>query len=167
MLNIKNMSKTHKVEKLTENDIESIYKLCQGNKLYYRYCQAEISREQILSDLCLRPEGVNEDNKYYLGFFEDEVLVAVLDILDGYPDEETCFIGFFIVNILYQGQGIGSEIIGSVLDYLKKIGKAKVRLGIDKGNPQSKAFWKKNGFKVIKEVERSEGTILLAEKILY
>lgn len=166
MLNIKNMSKTYKVEKLKENDIESIYRLCQGNTLYYHYCQAEISREQILSDLCLRPEGVNEYNKYYLGFFEDELLVAVLDILDGYPDEETCFIGFFMVNILYQGQGIGSEIIGSVLAYVKKIGKAKVRLGIDKENPQSKAFWKKNDFKIIKEVEKSGGTILLAEKIL-
>lgn len=166
MLTIKNMSKNYNVEKLTENDIETIYRLCQGNKLYYRYCQAEISREQILRDLYLRPEGVNEDNKYYLGFFEDELLVAVLDILDVYPDEETCFIGFFMVNILYQSQGIGSEIIGSVLDYVKKIGKSKVRLGIDKANPQSKAFWKKNGFKVIKEVEKSGGTILLAEKIL-
>lgn len=166
MLTIKNMSKTYNVEKLTENDIETIYRLCQGNKLYYRYCQAKISREQILSDLYLKPEGVNEDNKYYLGFFEDELLVAVLDILDAYLDEETCFIGFFMVNILYQGQGIGSEIIQSVLAYVKKIGKAKVRLGIDKKNPQSKAFWNKNGFKVIKEVERSGGTILLAEKIL-
>lgn len=166
MLNIKNMSETYNVEKLTENDIETIYRLCQGNKLYYRYCQAEISREQILRYLYLRPEGVNEDNKYYLGFFKDELLVAVLDILNGYPDEKTCFIGFFMVNILYQGQGIGTEIIESVLAYIKKIGKAKVRLGIDKENPQSKAFWKKNGFKVIKEVERLGGTILLAEKIL-
>lgn len=166
MLNIKNMSETYNFEKLTENDIETIYRLCQGNKLYYRYCQAEISREQILRDLYLRPEGVNEDNKYYLGFFKDELLVAVLDILNGYPDEKTCFIGFFMVNILYQGQGIGTEIIESVLAYVKKIGKAKVRLGIDKENPQSKAFWKKNDFKIIKEVEKSGGTILLAEKIL-
>lgn len=167
MLTIKNMSKTYKVEKFTENDIETIYRLCQGNKLYYRYCQANISREQILSDIYLKPEGVNEDDKYYLGFFKNELLVAVLDILDDYPDEETCFIGFFMVNILYQGQGIGSEIIQSVLAYVKKIGKAKVRLGIDKENPQSKSFWKKNGFNLIKEVERSGGTILLAEKILY
>ena len=55
MFTIKNMSKTYNVEKLTEIDIENIYRLCQGNKLYYRYCQAEISREQILRDLYLRP----------------------------------------------------------------------------------------------------------------
>ena len=72
-----------------------------------------------------------------------------------------------MVNILYQGQGIGTEIIGSILSYVKEIGKAKVRLGIDKENPQSKSFWKKNGFNLIKEVERSGRTILLAEKILY
>lgn len=92
--------------------------------------------------------------------------MAVLDILDGFPNEETCFIGFFMVNILFQGKGIGSEIIGSVLAYVKKIGKEKARLGIDKGNPQSKAFWQKNGFKVIDEIEREGGIILLAEKIL-
>lgn len=166
MLNLKNLSKDYKVERLTEDDVETIYNLCQGNKLFYRYCQAEPSREQILSDLYIRPEGLRKDNKYYLGFFKDEVLIAVLDILDGYPDEETCFIGFFMVNILFQGHGIGSEIIESVLEHIKKVGKGKVHLGIDKGNPQSKAFWQKNGFKVIKEVERPGGTILLAEKML-
>lgn len=29
----------------------------------------------------------------------------------------------------------------------------KVRLGVDKGNPQSYSFWKKNGFYVISENE--------------
>ena len=45
-----------------EDDVETIYNLCQGNKLFYRYCQAEPSREQILSDLYIRPEGLRKDN---------------------------------------------------------------------------------------------------------
>ncbi|WP_229028490.1 hypothetical protein [Anaerococcus vaginalis] len=94
MLIIKNMSKTYNVEKLTENDIETIYRLCQGNKLYYRYCQAEISREQILRDLYLRPEGVHEDDKYYLGFFKDELLVAVLDILKAIQTKKSVLLAF-------------------------------------------------------------------------
>ena len=43
-------------------------------------------------------------------------------------------------------------------------GLKRVLLGIDKENPQSNAFWAKNGFSVIREVEQEEGAILLAEK---
>ena len=42
----------------------------------------------------------------------------------------------------------------------------RVLLGIDKENPQSNAFWAKNGFSVIRETEQENGTILLAEKRL-
>ena len=44
--------------------------------------------------------------------------------------------------------------------------RSDVRLGIDKGNPQSNHFWNKNGFLVIKEVDQDGGTILVAEKTL-
>ena len=40
------------------------------------------------------------------------------------------------------------------------------RLGIDKDNPQSNRFWKKNGFEVIREVKQENGTVLVAEKNL-
>ena len=40
------------------------------------------------------------------------------------------------------------------------------QLGIDKDNPQSNHFWRKNGFEVIREVEIEEGIILVAEKQL-
>lgn len=47
---------------------------------------------------------------------------------------------------------------------MKETGLKRVLLGIDKENPQSNAFWAKNGFSVIREVEQEEGAILLAEK---
>ena len=36
---------------------------------------------------------------------------------------------------------------------LKQLGYQKIRLGVDKGNPQSFAFWSKNGFQVTGETE--------------
>jgi len=48
----------------------------------------------------------------------------------------------------------------------RTIGKIAVRLSIDKGNPQSMHFWKKNGFNVIKEVDVNGWTKLVAEKSL-
>ena len=42
--------------------------------------------------------------------------------------------------------------------YLKSLGYKKIRLGVDKGNPQSYSFWSKNNFNVI-----SEDTYILME----
>ena len=54
-----------------------------------------------------------------------------------------------------------------VCAYLKQTGKTAIRLGIAKDNPQANHFWKKNGFIVIKEVEREGWTVLVAEKKLW
>ena len=90
-----------------------------------------------------------------------------MDLIDGYPEPETAFIGFFMMNKDLQGQGIGTAIIQETAAYLKTAGKTAIRLAIDKGNPQSTYFWKKNGFIVIKEVDRNGWTALVAEKKLY
>lgn len=65
-----------------------------------------------------------------------------------------------------QGNGIGSKIVSESLEYLSEQGFHKCQLGIDKDNPQSNHFWRKNGFEVIREVEIEEGVILVAEKQL-
>ena len=47
-----------------------------------------------------------------------------------------------------QSKGVGSSIISDCVAYLKKCLFIKVRLGVDKGNPQSFNFWTKNSFVV-------------------
>ena len=93
-------------------------------------------------------------------------MTAILDLIDGYPDKETVFIGFFMVNRQLQGRRVGSGIILELVQFLMQRGFKRVMLGIDKGNPQSTHFWKKNGFVVIREVPQDGGTILVAEKDL-
>jgi len=68
------------------------------------------------------------------------------------------------MNRQLQGRQIGTSIIQELFLYLKETGLKRVLLGIDKENPQSNAFWAKNGFSVIREVEQEEGAILLAER---
>ena len=43
-------------------------------------------------------------------------------------------------------EGLGSALIGDLLAFLKDAGFRAVRLMYVKGNPQSAAFWTKNGF---------------------
>ena len=116
--------------------------------------------------MAITPPGIPMEQKYYIGFYEGAELAAVMDLIDGYPEVHCAFIGFFMLHGRLQGCGIGSQIVGEVFTYLRKRNMRRCQLGIDKDNPQSNHFWKKNGFAVIREVERDNGTILLAEKKL-
>ena len=89
-----------------------------------------------------------------------------MDLVDGYPSPDAAYIGFFMMNPQYQGKQIGTAIIDEVIDYLLSTGKTSVRLAIDKGNPQSTHFWKKNGFDVLSEADVNGWTKLVAERKL-
>ena len=166
MLDISKLSRTYEVRRLNDAHVEEIFALCKGNTQYYRYCEAQPTREQVLNDLHITPPGIDLSAKYYIGFYQDHELIAVMDLIDGYPDPDICFIGFFMMNKAYQGRQIGSGIIREASEYLRSLGYQAIRLAIDKGNPQSSHFWKKNGFPVIKEVDRNGWTVLVAELTL-
>lgn len=166
MIDILKLSKKYDVRKMDDSDIDSILNLCNGNTVFYKYCEATPTKEQILNDLHITPPNTALSDKYYVGFYENNTLVAVMDLIDGYPNPKNAFIGFFMMNRDYQGKQIGTAIINEVSEYLKSIGKISIQLAIDKSNPQSNHFWRKNDFVVIKEVDRDGWTVLLAEKTL-
>lgn len=167
MIDISKLSSRYDIRKLTDADAGSILKLCEENTQYYLYCEAEPSMEQVLNDLHITPPGVDQKDKYYIGFYQGDRLIAVMDLIDGYPEQDIAFIGFFMMKKDLQGQNLGTALVQEVADYLKSTGKTAIRLAIDKGNPQSTHFWKKNGFCVIKEVDRNGWTALVAEKQLW
>ncbi|MBR0374637.1 MAG: GNAT family N-acetyltransferase [Mogibacterium sp.] len=166
MLEISKLSSKYAIRRLDDTDVDSILALCEGNTQYYQYCEAEPTREQILSDLHITPPGIEPQDKYYVGFYQGESLAAVMDLVDGYPEPDVAYIGFFMMDKALQGRQIGSAIIREAAEYLKSVGKTIIMLAIDKGNPQSTHFWEKNGFVIIREVNRGEWTALVAEKTL-
>ena len=74
-------------------------------------------------------------------------MAAVLDWISGYPTKETARIGLFMVSAERQGQGVGSGIIRGLTESLRAVGYREIQFGVDKGNPQSFAFWKKTGLR--------------------
>lgn len=152
-MDVHTLSKSYSVRKLDEKDIDIIFELMHKNDIYFKYHPPFVTKESIADDMKALPPGKDYADKYYVGFFENEVLVANMDLILNYPSEKIAFIGFFMTDIRYQKQGIGSKIIKEVCTCLKSLGYQKVRLGVDRGNPQSHAFWLKNHFKVIEENE--------------
>lgn len=166
-MKIEQLSTKYTVRKIGEEDAEQVYRLELGNPLYFEFCPPAPSVEQVLKDRKALPPHTSCEDKFYLGFYNGEELVAVMDLIFHYPNEKTAFVGFFMMNSRYQGRGIGSAIIADSLLYLKKIGFASVRLGYRKENAQSEHFWRKNGFTPTGiETDNGQGMIIVLQKQL-
>jgi len=159
------ISNKFSIRYMKESDVASILELCKGNPLYYRYCPPSPTLKSIEEDLTALPPNTLPDCKHYIGFYDDDKLIAVMDFIDGYPEKDIAFIGFFMTDQSIQGKGVGSEIIKELVSYLNKLDKfSSIRLAWENGNPQSEHFWVKNGFAPISEVKSTVGhNVVLAE----
>ncbi|MBQ8110544.1 MAG: GNAT family N-acetyltransferase [Clostridia bacterium] len=166
MIDMKGLCGAYDIRRLGESDADAVLDLCRRHMLYYRYCGMEATRAQVLSDMRVAPPGVAPQDKYYVGFFRDGSLEAVMDLIDGYPTPDIAYIGFFMVDAAREGRGIGSAIIRDVCAYLRAVGKTAVRLAIAEDNPQANHFWRKNGFDVIDRAPMDGWTALVAERAL-
>ena len=165
-MKIRELSDIYEVRAAGEEDIPDILRLCRGNPMYYRYCPPEVCEENIREDMVKLPPNKGKEDKFYLCFWDKGRITAVVDLILKYPDGETAFIGFFMVNRDCQGKGVGSRIISELLQRLEKEF-SKVRLGYVKGNEQSRRFWEKNGFVPTGKIVKHElYEIVMMEKIL-
>ncbi len=50
-------------------------------------------------------------DKFFVGVYKDNNLVAILDYITNFPKENSIYIGLFMLDKSIQNKGIGSEII--------------------------------------------------------
>ncbi|MBQ6076027.1 MAG: N-acetyltransferase [Lachnospiraceae bacterium] len=166
-LDVSRFSDAYTVRRLGEADVEDVFALCGGNTLYYRHCPPFVTRESIREDMRALPPGKELSDKYYVGYYGPGGLTAVLDLIAAYPDGQTAFIGFFMMNAPAQGRGTGSRIVRDLCGYLRAAGFSRGRLAWVKGNPQAEHFWRKNGFaETGTESVRDRYTAITAQKDL-
>lgn len=152
---------------LTSKNIDEVYDLLSKNVLYYEYCPPFVTRHTIQEDMRILPPGKVIEDKYYIGFYQNGKLIAVMDLIDGYPEKQIIYIGFFMTDVSVQGRGIGTEIMDNLCQYLSALGYESVRLAWVKGNPQSEHFWLKNGFTPLMETTSNVADeVILAERTL-
>jgi RimJ/RimL family protein N-acetyltransferase len=166
MLDPTMLSRRFRVRALTEADVDEIVSLYRENPQFFRHSEAEATREQAVSDLRLAPPGVDAARKHFVGLFDGCELVAVMDVVEGYPTPDVAYLGLLMVRRRLQGQGIGIAIVREAEACLKASGARIVRLAIDAENPQSTHFWRKSGYAVIRKLSRNGWSILEAEHVL-
>lgn len=166
-MDVKELSSKYQVRKMTAQDVDLIYELSIGNPVFYEYCPPHVTKESIADDMSALPPGKSVDDKFYVGYFSNNELIAIMDLIFSYPNKNTAWIGLFMMNQNYQGKGNGSKIIEECATHLKHLGFGSIQLAFAKGNLQSEAFWQKNGFdKTGIESKNEEYTAVVMQRIL-
>lgn len=91
--------------------------------------------------------------------FEKEVLGFVAMYANNSQTREA-YISMFVVRNEYQGMHIGSEMMARSIQLAKECGMEKIKLEVSKKNEKAIGFYKKKGFKIIEELEKSYYMIL-------
>lgn len=154
---IQALGTAYDVRRIAEADISDVYGLCKTNMKYYEYMGTVPTRESLTEIISRLPDGADENGKYFIGFYEGDKLIAVMDLITGYPESDDAFIGWFMVDGEMQGQGIGSQIFADVRAALKGQGYDYMSLGCAKENTEAIAFWQAQGFAATGDVSEEDG----------
>ncbi|MBR7088552.1 MAG: GNAT family N-acetyltransferase, partial [Mogibacterium sp.] len=161
-LNIETLSTQYRVKKITEADISPVYRLAKSNAKYYEYMKTVPTRESLTEIISELPEGASGNSKHFVGFYNaDDVLIAVMDLITGYPESDDAFIGWLMVDGNMQGRGVGSSIFADVRAAMKAAGYDYLSLGCIENNEEAMTFWQKQGFTRTGEEQQNEYKVIV------
>ena len=96
------------------------------------------------------PPGIGEHDKFVLAILEGEVLIGCVDLVRGYPDEQTAYLGLLLLLKEHcQGRGLGSQVLADLTALASGWGCTTLRLGVIATNAPALHFWSKHGFKQV------------------
>lgn len=145
-LAIETLSSVYAVRRIAEADISDVYSLCRSNHRYYRSIGERPSRKRLTEVISELPESAASSGKYFVGFYKDDDLYAVLDLITGYPEKDDAFIGWFMVDANHHRTGIGSQLFADIRAALKAMGFDHLSLKCPKASEEAAAFWTNQGF---------------------
>lgn len=164
-LDIKSFSSEYDVRKINADDITDVYRLCKSNKHFYRYL-GRVATKESLTEVISNVSSA-EDGKFFVGFYDNDKLIAIVDLIVGYPDKDGAFIGWYVVDAQLQRNGIGSQIFADIRATLNSIGISKISLGCVKENENAMAFWQGLDFKQTQDEKRiGKHTVVTCERCI-
>lgn len=152
---LKSIFSEYQIKKIDENNIDDVFELIKNNKYYLSKVQNhELTLEECIEEISALPPNKEIDSKTYIAIYNDTKCIAVIDFVEGYPNDEVAFIGLFILDISVQEKGLGTNFFERIKKVAHKKGFTELRLGCMSGNEKGFRFWTKMGFKEIYKVDR-------------
>ena len=113
--------------------------------------QAAVSHEPLSARaaeeaLVACPPDLSLSDKYLIGHWEQGELTAVIDLLRGYPNPDTAYLGLLLVGEPWQGSGRGQSLYLHACTLARSWGATRLRLSVIASNESALSFWLRRGF---------------------
>ena len=72
--------------------------------------------------------------------------LALIDLLEGYPDEHTWMLGLIFVAPGARGRGLGTQLIDAICAHVRAAGGRTLRLGVVPANTGARRLYERLGF---------------------
>ncbi|MFB2866409.1 GNAT family N-acetyltransferase [Aeromonas sp. MdU4] len=135
------------LRRLVASDAPALQRLLELAPAY----QAAVSNEPLSThaaeeELVACPPGLPLSAKHLIGRWEEGELTAVIDLLRGYPNPDTAYLGLLLVGEPWQGAGRGQALYLHACTLARSWGAARLRLSVIASNEAALAFWRRRGF---------------------
>ncbi|MBP3701622.1 MAG: GNAT family N-acetyltransferase [Lachnospiraceae bacterium] len=156
----------------TKEDITLAYELYRSNTAYFQLVSGKSpTRQDVMDDRDACPPGVFPTQKKYGMYLLDGIPVAIVDVLEGFPDPEVYYIGLFLIDGKHHREGLGRALYEQMEAEARVQGFRRMRLGVVDTNHRARSFWQAMDFSWVKTVEStlhegSRWTVEIMEKNL-
>ena len=153
----------HTVRRATLADAVAIHALFATDPEYFPLVEGAPLREDegaIIVDE--RPPDFPPERKHI--FLVDNV--ALLDMLEGYPNAQTWFLGLIFLAKSARGSGLGTKLLAAVGDHARSHGATALRLAVATTNPGAERLYKRLGFTFVARKQRTIHTGALIDLIV-
>lgn len=102
-----------------------------------------------LEIMTLCPPGMGADDKFVLAIVVGDEVIGCADLVRGYPDAQTAYLGLLLLIAEWQGRGTGSRLVARLMEMAAGWGCTTMRLAVIETNEPALHFWSKHGFQMV------------------
>lgn len=143
----------YSVRQLTQPDsgaIQDLYDKCLD---YMLLVDGHPARENAGDNTFIEvPPGKSPADKFVFGVLDQRSnLVALLDVVRGYPQDVVWWIGLFLVLPELRSKGLGQKVVRGFIEYVQAEGGQAIMLGVVDENKRALDFWRRVGFELVQK----------------
>jgi len=120
------------------------------------------------STYTILPEGKSYEDKFVFGIYRGTEMVGCADVMRGYPDAATAYLGLLLVSERHQRQGIGRRAFEWLEEFVRGWGTCdRIRVAVVRTNEGVMPFWRRLGFEPTGEVNAYRYGSVLSESVIF